>query len=81
MLWIGQPRFVSNNIDKVKITTSDDRKKIICEFEDEESYKRFNFDSYRISETRTCELTYSAKNNELTSYKVYSDKIELCDRR
>jgi len=81
VIYKGRPRWVSNNLDKVKITTSEDRKKIICEFKDEEDYKRFNFDSFRILETRTCELTYSAKNNELTDYKVYSDQVELCDRR
>jgi hypothetical protein len=81
VIWEGRPRWVSNNLDDVKITTSDDRKKIYCTFEDETIYKEQNYFDYRTQEERSCVLTYSADNNELVNYKVFSSKTKLCDRR
>ena len=70
VLWNGRPHWVSNNLDKVRITTNDDETKIICTFEDTADHEEMYSRNTWIKETRTCELTYSADNNELIDYSV-----------
>lgn len=70
VIWEGRPHWVSNNLDKVRITTNKDETKIICTFEDNADYKELYSRNTWIKETRTCELTYSADNNELIDYSV-----------
>ena len=83
VMWKGRPHWVSANPDKVSITTSKDRTKIICEFEDKTEYATYSWptDGPRKVETRTCQLTYSAKNNELENYKVSYSSYEYQPKR
>ena len=76
VMWGGRPRWVSNDLDSVRITTSKDYSLVICEFCDEVEYSKWQWPSNSpvTCIKRTCRLTYSTKNNELIDYKVNSDE-------
>jgi len=78
VLYKNELMWVTNNPNEVQITTSKDRKSIVCEFRDKTEYATYSWptDGPRKVETRTCTLKYSANNNELVSYKVDFDSYE-----
>ena len=82
VIWDGRPRWVSNNLDKVQITTNKERTKIICDFDDEIDYAEWQWpsDGPRYNEKRHCRLTYAAKNNELVNYEVEIKKNKYQNR-
>lgn len=82
VIWEGRPRWVSNNLDKVQITTNKERTKIICDFDDEIDYAEWQWpsDRPRYNEKRHCRLTYAAKNNELIDYEVKIKKNKYQNR-
>lgn len=80
VMWKGRPRLVSRELDNIRIKTDSDKSKIVCTFVDTANYKRFNFDSFWIDEKRTCQLTYSTKNNELIDYQVFKSQNRVVDR-
>lgn len=76
VMWEGRPRWVSNQLSDVRLTTSKDYSQVICEFQDNAEYSKWRWPSNspvtRIK--RTCTLTYSTKNNELIDYKTTRTK-------
>ena len=75
--------WVTNHPDKVQITTSDDKKSIICEFKDKTEYATYCWpsDGPRIVDTRIMQLKYSTKDNELKKVEERHDTYEYQPKR